>query len=235
MYYENVKLKAGDTVSQLAIEYGYRADQWNIIWNDPKNTSLKSSRSVPNKIKIGDELWIPIPWTVFSKSITLNAANDRVIAEFRRNGLRGKRLRWVQTVDRANQPIGAGPRYCVDPCSPPDDEKPFYYTNIELGHDASRRKKFYDRPFRHPPAPPMGTTHWRAILSLAVTTDKRVTIFESYYWGFDKTTAGVVRKVGPRAATAHEISGHLRLLKAGSGTAGKFSAAGWTFRTRPAP
>ena len=80
----------------------------------------------------------------------------------------------------------------------------------------------------------MGTTKWRAVVSLAVVTKKRVTIWDSLVWGWNMTSAGVVTTVGPRAAMPMERAGHLNLLRSGIGTGPlTFGEAGWTFRSAP--
>jgi hypothetical protein len=151
-----------------------------------------------------------------------------------RDGELGKQLSWVQTVYRHNQPIGPNPNaFCVDACTP-DDDLPFYWTNAEVKKDASLRKKFRDHSSRNAPTVAMGTTKWRAVVSLAVITKKRVTIWNSLVWGWDMTPASVVTAVGPRVATSAEVHGHLHLLKKGAGTGPlTFDKAGWTFRPAP--
>jgi hypothetical protein len=229
MHYEDVTIKHGDTVSKLINDYGHSPANWLTVWDDAKNASLKANRSTPDKIKPGDIINIPTPWRMVTKSLTMNPTNTRVIFQVTRSGLKGKYLRWVQTVNQSNQPIGATPKFCVDAC-PPDDSDPFYFTSAELTSNPGFRKNFSDIPSRMPPATTAGATKWRAIVSVAVVTGKRVTLIDSQVWGFDLTPAGNLSKVGPRAATIHEINGHLNLLRHGTGSGGPFNSAGWTFR-----
>lgn len=200
-----------------------------MFWADSKNDSIRKKRGTPEKIQPGDTFYLPIPWIMTSKSVVKNPSGKAVTCKVRRNGQRGTQIRWVQTVDQSNQPIGSTSQKCVDAC-PPDDAAPFYWTAAELKTDPSLRRNFSDVPRRAAPSVAMGTTKWRAILSLAVVTKQRVTILRSIYWGFDITSAGVVSQIGPRNATTIEIVNHLKLLKKGVGTGGKFSSAGWTFR-----
>jgi hypothetical protein len=232
LFYEDVKVKKGETVSEFALAYGYHAAEWRRIWNDGRNSALVANRGRPEHLQIADVVMVPIPWRVVSSSLKTEAGG--VGFELKRDGAKGTRLSWVQTVYRHNQPIGPNPSpFCVDACTP-DDNLPFYWTDAEIAADPTLRTKFIDHPSRGAPTAAMGTTKWRAVTSIAVITDKRVTIYDSRVWGFDLTVANVVTKIGPRAATGEEVTGHLRLLKNGIGTAaGTFGAQGWTFRVAP--
>lgn len=247
MYYEDVTLKPGDTVYELVKDYAHPGSDWSTIWNNNKNKPLKDKRKDPRSLQVGDVLYIPIDWKILNTTMIFVMANSRVKFEATRSGKKGKNVRWVQTVDRHNQPFGQAPygkpRYVVDPSSPPDDNEPFYYTTTELTADPNRRTTFSDTPGRAAPVPPLGTTKWRAMLSVAVVTDKRVTILDTHYWGFDKDNAGTVTKVPGRKAAVGEVQDHLRLLKDGfglgptnvAGTKADFKDMGWTFRMPPAP
>ena len=183
-------------------------------------------------MRAGDTLYIPVPWKVTGKNLLPQARGVAISVD--RDGEQGKALSWVQTVYRHNQPIGPNPDpFCVDGCTP-DDDLPFYWTDAEIAANPNLRQHFSDEPQRNLPTVAQGTTKWRAIVSIALITKKRITVWDSLVWGFDMTPAGVITPVGPRAATAHEIAGHLKLLENGVGTSGtKFSDLGWTFRTAP--
>lgn len=232
MFYEDVLVVKGETVSGLGMAYGYKASDWRIIWNDPKNVALVSKRKVPEQLGIGDTLCIKIPWKMTSKVMTKQPRGGSMEAE--RDGEPGKRLTWVQTVYRHNQPIGPNPNpFCVDGCTP-DDDLPFYYTETEIKTDPTRLGRFYDYSQRSPPTAAQGTTKWRAVLSLAAVTKLRVTVWGSIVWGWDMTPANAIVTVGPRSATNQEVLGHLNLLRKGSGTGPlTFGKAGWTFREAP--
>lgn len=231
MYYEDVIVKGGDTVSGLSVAYGHKASAWQGIWDAHENLSLRAERGKPEAIRARDVLMTPIPWRVVSKSLTVKPTG--VLFVVKRNGGRGKRLRWVQTVYQHNQPIGATSAHCVDGC-PADDNDPFYWTDAELTANASLRLEFRDHPKRPAPTAANGTTRWRAILSIGVVTGKRVTVYDSMVWGFNRKPSGTVTKVGPRLATGSEVRGHLALLRKGKGTgADTFGKQGWTFRTPP--
>ena len=123
MFYEDVQVERGETVSGLGAAYGYKPSEWQKIWKDPRNAALIAKRKVPEQLQIGDTLMVKIPWTVVSKSLTKKADGGQMEAE--RDGELGKRLTWVQTVYRHNQPIGPNPNpFCVDACTP-DDDLPF--------------------------------------------------------------------------------------------------------------
>jgi hypothetical protein len=232
MFYEDVKIKRGDSISKLGLAYGYKAAQWHKIWDDPKNRDLVGSRGRPERIQPGDVVNIPIPWEVISQ--TLTAQGDGALMQAERDGENGTQLSWVQTVNRGNQPIGPNPnQFCVDACTP-DDALPFYWTNGEITGDSSLRKKFRDHSARNPPTAAMGTTMWRAVVSLAVVTDKRVTLWDSTVWGWNMTPANAITIVGPSTATTAEVNGHLNLLRKGLGTGPHtFEDDGWTFRVAP--
>jgi hypothetical protein len=232
MFLEEVEVKAGDTIASLAADYGYHLGTWIKVWNHPKNAALVALRKTPERLQVGDRVMIPIPWKVNAKTLVAVARGATINVD--RDGDRGKALSWVQTVYRHNQPIGPNPNpFCVDGCTP-DDDLPFYWTDAEIAASPNLRTHFSDTPSRNAPSVAMGITKWRAIVSIAAVTKKRVTVWDSLVWGFDMTPAGVVTTVGPRKATAHEVAGHLNLLKNGVGTSGvKFTDQGWRFRAAP--
>jgi len=229
MFYEDIYVGNRDTVSSLGLAYGYKHHHWNGIWDNRKNAELVARRGKPENVRAGDRLYIPIPWTIVSKNFSNKGDGAQIVAE--RDGELGKKLTWVQTVYRHNQPIGPNPNpYCVDACTP-DDNLPFYFTDTEIAADPKRRKRFSDHSSRSPPTVAQGTTKWRAIVSLALVNEKRVTVWNSLVWGWDMTPGGAVATVGPRTATRSEIVGHLYLMRTGVGTGAKtFEKTGWTFR-----
>lgn len=85
-----------------------------------------------------------------------------------------------------------------------------------------------------PPRPLKLKVGLGAVLSLAVVTRTRVTVWHSLVWGWDMTPANVITVVGPRTATPNEVAGHLNLLRKGVGTGPvTFGKLGWTFRAAP--
>jgi hypothetical protein len=233
MFYEDVMRTASHpSIDKLVWRYGHKPSDWKWIWEDSMNTDLRARRATPADMKPGDVLYIPIPWRVVSAPMTVHA--NGVEIRINRDGGRGLQLRFVQTVNRSNQPFGPPDVFCTDPCTPDDPagaNEPFYRTRAELAATPAWRKQMYDRPRRPAPSAVAGTTRWRAVTSIACYTGRRVTIFETKVWGFDLTSAGVVTRVPARAATAAEVQGHLRLLRNSAG--GNFRAGGWTFRLPP--
>ncbi|MBK8009950.1 MAG: hypothetical protein IPK13_01265 [Deltaproteobacteria bacterium] len=239
-HYEEVVIGRGDTLSELACAYGYAASHWRAVWRDPKNRALRIKRRRPDYVRPGDELHVRIPWRIRSTALELNASKRGVRFTAARDGHQGSQLQWVQTVDRSNQPIKYpgfdAPRLVVDPSSPPDDGQPFYYTHDELLKEPALRQKFSDAPARHAPSKAMGTTKWRALLSIGVVTGKRVTVLDTHSWGFNKDPDGQVIKIPARRATPEEIKAHLDILREGFGVGGDkrtpihFKDEGWTFR-----
>jgi len=261
VYYEDVVVKKGETVSGIGAEYGYKVSDWRKVWDDPKNAVLARKRGKPEHLQVSDTLWVKIPWHTVTRLLTTDASGASFLLQ--RNGDPGKRMSWVQTVYRDNQPIGPNPSpFCVDACTP-DDNLPFYWTDDEVASPptwvknfsgdpkVSLSKTFADRPSRPAPTAAMGTTKWRAVTSIAVVNEQRITVYDSWVWGFDLTPGGVSTKVGPRGASAVERHGHLNLLRKGIGgwlvdftilgihvntnllNPFTFGAQGWTFRTPP--
>lgn len=227
MFHEDVTIGAGETVASLASDYGHKAADAATIWANPWNAAVARLRGVVGNAKVGDRIWIPIPWKVTAKVLTVEARG--VGFEVTRDGEPGTRVSWVQTVYQGNQPAAGTTVSCVDAC-PADDADPFYWTAAELTATPALRNKFVDHPARNAPVGAMKTTNWRAIVSLAVVTGKRVKVFKSLVWGFDRPKVGLPVKVGPRAATGVEVTGHLTLLRTGKGTlVGDFKSQGWTF------
>lgn len=242
MHYEEVAFKKGETLWGLVNAYGHANTDWSNIWCDAKNAALKAQRGEPRRIQVGDVIQIPIGWTMLNTTMRNSQNNDRVVFVASRTGGEGERLRWAQTVDRHNQPFGqapyGAPRYVVDPSSPPDDNLPFYFTDSELTADSNLRRRFVDAPYRNAPSAALGTTEWRAMLSIAVQTDRRVTLLDTRLWGFDKAPGGALTQIPARKANAAERQNHLALMQSGfglgpnnaRGTKADFKDMGWTFR-----
>lgn len=231
MFYESVKVQAGETMAKLCMAYGHPVADLPKIWADMRNAPLRALRKTADRVQAGDVVNIPIPWRITKKLLSKQARGASVLAE--RDGEPGERLVWVQTVYQHNQPVPGTSPFCADGC-PADDNEPFYYTAAEVAADPMRSKQFYDYSQRNPPTAKQGGTMWRAILSLALVTGKRVTVWDSLLWGWDMTPANVITTVGPRVVTPLEFSGHLALLREGHGTAKRsFAKDGWTFRAAP--
>lgn len=208
------------------------------------NRALTVKRGKPEKIQRGDIVYVPIPWKFTTKpmptrittSVRLSGAPTTrygVDFQIRRDGEPGEMLRWVQTVDADNYSTIAS-RYFVDPArpdeQPPETIKPYYRTDAELSNSQFDRTLFRDRPGRVHPKP--NTTHWRAVLSLAVVRKlgggvTRITLADTVVWGFSLEQNGAVTPVKARTATPLEISGHLRLLRRSP------AYSGFRFRTPP--
>ncbi|WP_128330946.1 hypothetical protein [Apibacter sp. HY039] len=226
MKYQKIKVNFGDTISQIAADYGYKSSDGGKIWNDIKNSSLRNRRKKITNLSSDDELYIPIPWKIIYKDLTKTSSLWYKM-EAKRNGDKGKYLRWTQTVFQDNQPIGSTNTFCVDAC-PPDDDEPFYYTLAELNHNSDFRLHFYDIPKR--PNPINRPTAWRAVLSISSIFEKKVSIIDSIVWGIDFHINGKLTKYNPRKATLEEINGHIKLLSAGNGLTQTFKDGGWTFQ-----
>jgi len=227
MNFEDVILKPGATLEQMAIDYGYSPRDWTKIWDDPKNARLVQQRKKPEKLLSGDKIVVPIPWIINSnkmQQVVGKAGHFEINAK--RNGRQGKNIRWLQTVFADNQPKFPPSSFSVD--LPTDDDEPFYYTAQEEKDHPDYRTDFYDAPFRNPPKD--RTTTWRAVLSIGVITEKRVSILDAIVWGVDFRKDGTNSIYKPRAATSLELKGHIHLLQSGKGKTKTFKAGGWDFR-----
>lgn len=63
-------VKAGDTIFSITFQEGFRS--WETIWNHPQNQALRTKRSDPNNLFIGDQIFIPdkTPKSVQIKAFT---------------------------------------------------------------------------------------------------------------------------------------------------------------------
>ncbi len=232
LFYEDVKIKTGETLIGLAAEYGFDPNDWRDIWNDAKNAALRGKRSLSTDVQSGDVVYIPIKWRILRKTLTASASTFRMVG--RRNGKEGGRIDWVQTIYGHNQPkFGSEklfPAFSVD--LPTDDNTPFYWTQKE--YDAGQKRNIMsDAPFRNPPTAAQGTTTWRAVTSLCLTTNKRVSIWDTFVWGINFQPDGINKPYSIRRATQDEINGHLNLLRKKTGKSNKsFTNMGWTFVNR---
>ena len=103
MFFEDVKVRRGETVSGLAAAYGYKASEWRKIWDHPRNLDVVARSGVPERLQIGATLYVPISWMVVKKSLTARPDGAAIVVQ--RDGELGKRLTWVQTVYQHNQPV----------------------------------------------------------------------------------------------------------------------------------
>ncbi len=74
-FFEDVKIKRGETLAGLASDYGYNTFDWQKIWQHPRNKSLVLKRGNPKKIVEGDVIQIPIEWKITQKTIAANITN----------------------------------------------------------------------------------------------------------------------------------------------------------------
>ena len=233
LFYEDVKIKQGETLVGLAAEYGFDPDDWREIWDDPKNAPLKATRKLSTNLKIGDTLYIPIKWRIKTKNLRPRKVEvDTFMMTAERSGKEGLRLDWVQTVYGHNQAkfmhSKPFPEFSVD--EPTWDNTPFYATQSHFDTKVLKRNQTRDTPFRYPPTAAKGTTTWRAVTSLCVITGKRVSIWDTFVWGIDFPPDGINKAYPIKPASQYEIGGHLNLLRKKSGTANmSFSDLRWTF------
>lgn len=229
MVLEDIIIQPGQTLASIAGDYAYSTADWQKIWLHERNAGLRTLRGSAHKIKAGDKLFIPVPWKITSKRMSLDANDPRFFRiDVRRDGNKGQYLKWVQTVFDDNQPM-QHTNFTVDWI---DDDEPYYWTKSDLITDPGLYKHFWDRPRRNPPT--TRTTTWRAVMSLCSVSGKRVSLIESIVWGVDFGKNGINTKYLPRPATEYEIKGHINLLTNGWGVSRVlFKNMGYTFRKAP--
>jgi hypothetical protein len=73
-------VQAGETLVGIAFNEGFRT--WETLWEHPRNAALRTQRSDPNTLYVGDEIFIPdkIPKSVTVK--TLNASSNPGVYKF---------------------------------------------------------------------------------------------------------------------------------------------------------
>lgn len=239
-YYEDVKLKTGDSLQTLALEYGYDSTNWKDAWYGCKNNNLIPVKKLPTPPKAGDTVFIKIPLRITKCYMKPRQSETYPAFQFNmfRSGTPGKRLRWVQTVDQMNWLAAHSTRLSVDPVVP-DDDKPFYRSDLYYKNSLNKDEdliRFTDVPTRLAPTKKGDIVGMRLVVSLAIVTNKRVTILYTTYYGFDLSSENKLTQYGPRHATTKEILDHLHLLRHGKTATkrlGTFSKAGWTFRRAP--
>jgi len=134
MVFEQITVAHNETLSKIASDYGYNSWDWAKIWDHPSNALLKQTRGKPENIKVGDAVIIPLPWKIKSKIFSTYLHGNRFAINVERNGGKGEKLKWVQTVFQDNQAIGGTDAFCADAC-PGDDDDPFYFTTAEILSD----------------------------------------------------------------------------------------------------
>lgn len=242
LFYEDVKLRCGETLIGLAAEYGFDPDDWLEIWNDPKNAALKAKRKLSSNVREGDTIFFPIKWRITSQKKLIPFGN-RFLMKADRSGKEGARVDWVQTVFAHNQPNFPEkpfPDFSVD--IPTEDDLPFYWTQENYDHLTKNaagnvirifRKSITDIPNRPAPTVAQGTTTWRAVTSLCLNTHKRISIWNTFVWGVNFNPDGTNTAYEIRNATQEEINGHMNLLRRKTGKSKRtFTNMGWTFRDR---
>ena len=131
-------------------------------------------------------------------------------------------VRWLQTVKRKNSPWPELPPETVDRGndSPEDGDWWPWYDSGELWKgidDAVQRVELTDLPGAPEGRAGAPRYHFLATTSCAVRTENRVTLIQSFTWGFEirpgKTEADVLWSPSIRPATAPEVQEHLRILR----------------------
>ena len=230
MFFEEIEIKSGDTIPQIAQDYGYNFWDWREVWEHHGNADVRKKRKNPENIQIGDRMIVPLPWKITSKHLTsfgglLHGKTFTVKAK--RDGVKGNNLRWVQTTLGNDLSLQSIP-YAV---GFPDDDDPSYCSENIINTSPSKAQSFFDRPYSTPHT--FRTTTWNVVLSICSVCDERVSIFESIVLKVDFGKNGINTSYPIRNATANEISKHLNLLKLGQGQSMSFRNGSWTFREAP--
>jgi len=98
----NYKVKQGDCLSSIALKHGVF---WEMVWNHPKNASLKERRKDPNILYPGDIVFIP------KKEEKQESGATEKKHRFRRKGIPAK-LR-LRLLDDDDQPLSSK-QYILD-------------------------------------------------------------------------------------------------------------------------
>ena len=98
MVYEKIEIKSGNTLSQVANDYGYNLWDWKRIWEHHGNSNLKRERTKPENLKAGDIIVVPLPWKIISKKLTPHTKGHGGMTfaiRTRRNGVKGEKTEGV--------------------------------------------------------------------------------------------------------------------------------------------
>ena len=130
-------------------------------------------------------------------------------------------VRWLQTAKRKNSPWPWLPPEFVDGGNSAEDGDWWPWSDsgeLWKGKDwAVQRVEQTDRPGGPEGRADTPRYHFLATTSCAVRTENRVTLIQSFTWGFEikpgKTTAAVLWNPSIRPATAPEVQEQLRILR----------------------
>src|SRR5689334_16353261 len=87
MFYEDVRLEAGENLPTTAAAYGHL--HWEPIWADNRNALLRARRAgAADRVRTGDVVMVPIPWKMINKTLIVEA--NGVGFDARRDGEQGQ-------------------------------------------------------------------------------------------------------------------------------------------------
>jgi hypothetical protein len=239
MFYEPVPIVpsvTGATAGEIFNQYSIDDSQLNDILALSHNAPLRSSVGGPIRLntQLQGDLVLPIDITVHITTAVprvdminglrpvrvVNGVPDRssvkpfthgVDVQLSRIGHACKRLRWVQTVKKRNNPDETQPSEFVDIGG---NGFPWYNGTAPLDSSV-----FDDTPCGPAsPGPHLGL-EWSGTVSITVWTMERITIAKAFTYGFKilpgTTIASVQWNPQVRPATEAEIREHIRILEAG--------------------
>lgn len=239
MFYESVPIVprvTGATAGEIFTQYSIDASELNTILALPHNAALRSSVRGPIQLttRLQGDLVLPIDIDVHIATAVprvdminglrplrrVNGVPDRssvkhfthgVEVRLNRVGRACKRLRWVQTVKKRNNPDPTQPAEFVDIGG---NGFPWYN-----GAGAVDSSVFDDVPCGPVSPGPDRGLEWSGTVSITVWTMERITIAKAFTYGFKilpgTTIASVRWNPQIRAATDAEISEHIRILEVG--------------------
>ena len=81
MFYELVRVQAGESMATLCMAYGHPVVDLPKIWADMRNAPLRALRKTADRVQTGDMVNIPIPWRITKKLLSKESHGASMLAE----------------------------------------------------------------------------------------------------------------------------------------------------------
>ena len=255
MFFESVTLAPGDTVGRILDLYGIDGTRWSEVLQSAPNQSVPSNATLLSRppqvtsicVPIGPYMTVVNSRTVIDLNVGLRPLNTNFTPAQRalqiansshgveinaeRDGNDCARIRWLQTVKSRNRAGLNGTPTPPEFVDGGGNGLPFY-TATSVGSDDPDSTLFEDTPCCGVPTR-AGQPQFSAILSLTVWTHPRITIIQSWAYGFRVVSAQHIHFDRPRDATPREIADSIRILKTGRSQLGLDTGASLEYRATP--